>query len=755
MKKVTLAIALAALVLFAGCKKDTTTTMTSTLKASIEQNQGDGSRTALNPTNGAITWNAGDQILVSNGSSTKTFTLTGEAGQTIGTFTCSGDYELGTNNMAVYPATGTFGGTTLSFTLPAEQNGGTGTFANGANPMLAVSETDNLVFTSLCGVLGLSLTGDNIAITAIEIVDNGTGNSSMLSGDFTADCTASQPVLAYAGNGGTNSVRLNCATTLTTSPQEFYLVLPVGTLASANGFTLNLYNGGADPIYSKTRGAALEMQYNTVRKMNELTVTLAPVVTAPEVTTGTATAITADGATCAGTVTSDGNGILSAYGICYSKTDGFEGATGTPVAGGDMDGAGDFSADLTGLDDGTTYYFRAFATNEEGTAYGDIASFETPVAFVAPTVTTGTAEATTAYTATGHVTLTDAGTGTVTEIGLCWGTTDNSEVNPTAANFAAADGQEVGTEYMVDIEGLGAETTYYVRGYAKVGDDYYYAAISVSFTTSAALPVGVINGLFSVSATQQVYFSQGNLKYTKSTGVWSFMEHQYDIVETLNQNVGENYANQDVVSLFGWGTSGYNHGASAYQPWSTYTGNYYYQAYGTSNFTNLYDGNGQADWGYNAISNGGNQENCGWRTLTSSEWSYIVNTRSTTSGIRYAKASVNGVNGMILLPDNWTASIYALNNTNGGNYNSNTITAEEWTNMLEANGAVFLPATGMRSGTNVNDTGDQSFYWSSSCYDGGNSGWALGLYFGNGDIYAPGESDRYFGGSVRLVRNVQ
>ena len=72
---------------------------------------------------------------------------------------------------------------------------------------------------------------------------------------------------------------------------------------------------------------------------------------------------------------------------------------------------------------------------------------------------------------------------------------------------------------------------------------------------------GLLAGKFSVSATQKVCFSQGNLQYTRSTGVWSFMEHQWSTVETLNQNVGTNYAEQDVVSLFGWGTSGYNHGA--------------------------------------------------------------------------------------------------------------------------------------------------------------------------------------------------
>lgn len=49
----------------------------------------------------------------------------------------------------------------------------------------------------------------------------------------------------------------------------------------------------------------------------------------------------------------------------------------------------------------------------------------------------------------------------------------------------------------------------------------------LSFTTS---PVGAINGLFSVSATQQVYFSQGNLQYQASTNTWRFAENQWDYV---------------------------------------------------------------------------------------------------------------------------------------------------------------------------------------------------------------------------------
>lgn len=644
MKKVTLAIALAALVLFVGCKKDTTMTMTSTLKATIEQNQGDGSKTALNPTNGAITWMAGDQILVSNGSSTKSFTLTSEAGSTTGTFTCSGEFELGANNMAVYPATGTFSGNMLSYTLPVEQDGGMSTFANGANPMLAVSGNANLTFTSLCGVLGLSLTGDNIAITAIEIVDNGTGENSILNGTFTVDCTTSQPVLAYAGAGGTNSVRLNCATTLTNEAQEFFIVLPVGTLASANGFTMNLYNDGVDPIFSKTRGAALEMQYNTVRKMNTFNVTLAPEVIAPEVTTSaTVSNLTSTGATCGGTVVSDGNGTLSAYGISYSTDNTFSANATYNVVGTNMDGAGDFTVALTGLTDNTTYCFRAYATNEVGTSYGETKSFSTPAA------------------------------------------------TPPA-------------------------------------------------------PEGAINGLFSVSATRQVWFSQGNLQYTNSNN-WRFALHQYDYVGQNNMYIGGTY--DGWIDLFGWGTSGWNNGNTYYHPYDYSC--YNASLYGPPGNYNLTGSYASSDWGvYNRISNGGNTTNK-WRTLTRLEWEYVFFTRTTTSGIRYACATVNNVKGVILLPDNWNASIYSLNNTNGGDSDSNIISASQWTTLQNA-GAVFLPAAGGRSQGqalfNINLSG---WYWSSSYYD---SSKAYHLSIG-GVTPSVGYSNRYFGYSVRLVRNVE
>ena len=157
-----------------------------------------------------------------------------------------------------------------------------------------------------------------------------------------------------------------------------------------------------------------------------------------------------------------------------------------------------------------------------------------------------------------------------------------------------------------------------------------------------------------------------------------------------------------------------------------------------------------ADWGvYNPISNGGNQANQ-WRTLTQPEWAYIFNTRTTNSGIRYAKARVNNMNGVILLPDDWSSDIYSLSNTNTYNasFSSNTISASQW-NTLEQAGAVFLPAAGGRGGSSVYDVGSCGGYLSASHY---NSYGAWVVSFGGTYLGTGGSGSRSYGLSVRLAR---
>ena len=259
---------------------------------------------------------------------------------------------------------------------------------------------------------------------------------------------------------------------------------------------------------------------------------------------------------------------------------------------------------------------------------------------------------------------------------------------------------------------------------------------------------GTLSGVFSVGVNTHVNFSQGNLQYQASTNTWRFATNQYDCIGSDNSNISETYSGW--IDLFGWGTSGYNHGAVCYQPWSVSGNIDDYYVYGNGSY-NLYDQTGQADWGYNAISNGGDTENI-WRTLTNDEWSYVLYTRTTSSGIRYAKAQVNGICGIILLPDDWSSSYYSLNNTNisDASYSTNEISSVTWASDLEANGAVFLPAAGQRDGTWVNNVGWSGKYWSASCNN--NNGCVWYLSFTGISLYNSGNVvNRYYGSSVRLV----
>ena len=287
--------------------------------------------------------------------------------------------------------------------------------------------------------------------------------------------------------------------------------------------------------------------------------------------------------------------------------------------------------------------------------------------------------------------------------------------------------------------------------------------------TVKSIPTGALLGKFTINgSSNQVRFSKGNLQYTKSTSTWSFMEHQYSTVETnASPYCTDDYGDKDVVSLFGWATSGYNHGATCYQPYSTNTTCSRYYAYGTSS-KNLYDQTGQADWGYNAISNGGNTENSGWRTLTRDEWVYLFNTRTTggtvfgTSSARYAHATIRtdvsgGVNGIILFPDGLsiaTSEVTTAGTVNGNSEWGTKCTSSQWT-ALAAKGCVFLPAAGERFGDNdgvtVRMVGSNGCYWASTYYTTDNGGHVA---FGN-NFLSPYGGLRRSGHSVRLVRDAE
>ncbi len=394
-----------------------------------------------------------------------------------------------------------------------------------------------------------------------------------------------------------------------------------------------------------------------------------------------------------------------------------------------------FTVTFSGLQANTTYFYLYEYSNGVDKIMTGAKNFTTND-YTMPTVTTNDVTNITATSATCGGNVTDDGGLTVTVRGVCWSTSQN----PTTSDSHTTDGTGIGnyTSYMTDMT---SNTTYYVRSYAtnSIGTAY---GEQKTFKTPIVTPAGAVAGLFSVSATQQVFFSQGNLQYQASTNTWRFAENQYDYIGSANSNISSSYSGW--IDLFGSGTSGYNHGAVCYQPYSTSQTYSDYYAYGSYTY-NLNDQTGKADWGYNAISNGGNTTNS-WRTLTSDEWVYVFNTRSTTSGVRHAKATVNGIAGVILLPDDWSTSYYALNN--GAAFTSNSISLSDWTNSLEAHGAVFLPAAGRRRGTSVNSVGSHGYYWSASFRD---SVYAYRVNFYDGYLSADGWNGRQYGQSVRLV----
>ena len=241
---------------------------------------------------------------------------------------------------------------------------------------------------------------------------------------------------------------------------------------------------------------------------------------------------------------------------------------------------------------------------------------------------------------------------------------------------------------------------------------------------SPIIPDGALPGLFSVSATQQVYFSQGNLQYQASTDTWRFAEHQYDYVGSDNRSISSTYSGW--IDLFGWGTGS--------NPTLSSTS---FEDYGTF-----------MDWGCNAIINGGNTANL-WRTLTRAEWYYLLEGRPNASS-KFAAGNINGVGGLIILPDNWTQpSECAFTSGFAPDWTLNSYTLAQWEQMEDA-GAVFLPAAGYRYGSNVNFVGYDGDYWSSTPSD---EYGACSMYFDSSHLGASNYSSRNVGFSVRPVQD--
>ncbi len=220
-------------------------------------------------------------------------------------------------------AGGTAYSTQLSFVTATPFLGATNLTAFG--PVCVNSSSAANAFT----ITGSNLTNANVAAGPLA----GYTFSTTATGTFTASISFTQP-------GGTFS------------QQVFVRVTPVA-VGALNG-NIPLSGGGAATI--------------------NLPAVASGINTTPSVTTGTANVTTPNAAGLSGSVSSNGCSNVTNYGVVYSSISGFANHTGKVVSASNNT-AGVFSADITGLVQGATYYYKAFAANNGGTSYGTEQSF--------------------------------------------------------------------------------------------------------------------------------------------------------------------------------------------------------------------------------------------------------------------------------------------------------------------------------------------------------------------------------------------
>ena len=203
----------------------------------------------------------------------------------------------------------------------------------------------------------------------------------------------------------------------------------------------------------------------------------------PTVTTGSVTNILPYTATFHGNVVYNGGTALMARGFVY-------GPAHNPTLEDNftVDGItqGAFSSTVTNLSATMTYYVRAYATNSVGTVYGEEVSFVSSTTPPAVTTNEVTSISYTSAACGGDAPF--SGGAAISAKGLCYGLTEHPTINDNVIPGGAGVGS-----FIVNLTGLTANTTYYVRAYAtnsvgtNYGEERVFSTLSYAIPTVAAV----------------------------------------------------------------------------------------------------------------------------------------------------------------------------------------------------------------------------------------------------------------------------
>lgn len=191
-----------------------------------------------------------------------------------------------------------------------------------------------------------------------------------------------------------------------------------------------------------------------------------PATSIPLVKTGTVSYPTSFSVLTNNEVLLDGGSAVTARGVCWSTKS-------NPILASkdsltlDGTGAGVFQSKILNLKPGVTYYLKAYATNSEGTGYGNQATFASPA--VIPTLTTTAPYANDDKVIFAGGNITSDGGSAIIARGVCW--SKNSK--PTIQHNLTKDGSGSGT-FSSLINSFSKDSTYYLRAYAtnSVGTAY-------------------------------------------------------------------------------------------------------------------------------------------------------------------------------------------------------------------------------------------------------------------------------------------